>query len=406
MRDDPLLHALADARARTHELTRDLPDAPGAFEDAHVRWVLGHVARRQEAWILERGRGLPPLRDDAEAIWGGPAGARLPGRLITLAYAQAVLSRALEQVCRPYHDLAVCHEDGHGERLAWWRDAWAMPEPRFAARTAITRLSAVGAWTGDVDVPGGSYWLGALPGTHELVLDDETWAHRVEVAPFRIARAPVTNEEYERFVEAGGYADRRWWSEEGWSWRTSVDARHPLGWVRVNGGWCCMRWDRLEALPSHHPVVRVSHHEAEAYCRWAGRRLPTEAEWELAACSFDKRPWPWGDSPPAHARANLDARVGCTVDVAAHAEGDSPYGCRQMVGNVWEWTGSDFALYPGARAPALSAERTARALATRHVVLRGGSWATRARSIRATWREPQPPGRRDLFAGFRTCALV
>jgi iron(II)-dependent oxidoreductase len=160
----------------------------------------------------------------------------------------------------------------------------------------------------------------------------------------------------------------------------------------------------VELLPEHHPVVHVSLYEAEAYCRWAGRRLPTEAEWELAASSYDKRPLPWGDSPPTRAQANLDARAGCTVDVASCPEGDSPYGCRQMIGNVWEWTSSRFAVYP-AFADGLSAERTALALATPHYVLRGGSWAARSRSVRTTSREPQPPSRRDLFTGFRTCAL-
>jgi iron(II)-dependent oxidoreductase len=412
---DPVLDALADARARTFELALDLLEGRmGAPADAahgaqwrhrlHLQWVLGHVSWFQEKWVLHHARGARPLRDDADALWSRPSDAgRLPDLATTLAYANTVLDRALEQVHRPYHDLAIAHEDAHGEEIAAKRQSLGLPEPLFALHMATTRLSHVGPWPGDAEVPAGHYWLGALPGTHDFVLDDERWAHPVPIAAFRIARAPVTNEEYARFVDDGGYDRRAFWSDEGWAWRVEWGVQRPLAWLGSRGAWSCKRWDQVELLPEHHPVVHVSLYEAEAFCRWAGRRLPTEAEWELAASSYDKRPLPWGDASPTRAQANLDARAGCTVDVASCPEGDSPYGCRQMIGNVWEWTSSRFAVYPGF-ADGLSAERTAPALATPHHVLRGGSWATRGRSVRATSREPQPPGRRDLFAGFRTCA--
>jgi iron(II)-dependent oxidoreductase len=403
MVDDPLIEALLDARARTEELVLDLDATRWT---AALRWELAHLAWFQARWVLG-------AEEDGPYASAVPLHARgvppPPPRHDLLGYVNDVLDRVLTRVAAargaraPLVELAVCHEDAHTEALACARHAVGCPEPRWALRAVVTQMSPAGAWPGDADVPGGEYWLGALPGTPEVVLDDEKWAHPVPVRPFRIARAPVTNEEFARFVDDGGYGRRELWSEAGWTWRETVGASHPLHWVRRGDEWSCRRWDRVERLPAHHPVVHVSWYEAEAFCRWAKRRLPLEAEWELAASSHDKRPMPWGDAPQTRAHANLDARAGRTVDVAACPDGDSPYGCRQMLGNVWEWTASPFERFPG-WSDGLSATRTARALATPHMVLRGGSWATRGRTLRTTWREPQPPGTREAFAGFRTCA--
>jgi len=147
----------------------------------------------------------------------------------------------------------------------------------------------------------------------------------------------------------------------------------------------------------------VSWFEAEAYCRWAGRRLPTEPEWELAASTPDKRTFPWGDEPPNPTRARLDGfGLGC-CDVAALPAGDSHFGCRQMIGNVWEWTASDFLPYPGFVADPYR-EYSQPWFGT-HKVLRGGAWMTRSRLLRNTWRNFYQPDRRDVWAGFRTCAV-
>ncbi len=159
-------------------------------------------------------------------------------------------------------------------------------------------------------------------------------------------------------------------------------------------------------------MIHVNWHEARAWCRWAGRRLPTEAEWEAAALvepvpdgslSGTKRTFPWGNEIPDPARANLDGgRLG-TVDVAAHPGGDSPWGCRQMMGNVWEWTESAFLPYPGF-APDAYREYSEPSFGSRKV-LRGGAWATRGRMVTGMYRNFFGPERRDVFAGFRTVAL-
>jgi iron(II)-dependent oxidoreductase len=167
------------------------------------------------------------------------------------------------------------------------------------------------------------------------------------------------------------------------------------------------RFNQWGELAPDQPVLHVNWHEAQAFCRWRGRRLPTEAEWEYAAAQGapgEKRCYPWGTAAPAPSRANLDGRAAWCVDVAAGAEGDSVSGCRQMIGNVWEWTASPFRPYPGFSADPY-ADYSLPWFDT-HYVLRGGSFATRSRLIRNVYRNFYLPERRDIFAGFRTCALA
>jgi iron(II)-dependent oxidoreductase len=265
---------------------------------------------------------------------------------------------------------------------------------------------------GDVALPGGTFALGS---TREapFVFDNEKWAHPVEIAPFAIARAAVTQSDFAAFVEDGGYQHAELWSEAGWQWRTAAGAERPVYWRRQGASWERRDFDRWMPLEPHRPVIHVSWHEAQAYCRWARRRLPTEAEWEAAASlepdpegrgfADAKRRFPWGDAAPTPERANLDARAGGCVDVGALPGGDSAFGCRQMIGNVWEWTASDFLPYPGF-VPDMYADYSEPWFRT-HKVLRGGCWVTRARLLRNTWRNFYPADRRDAWAGFRTCAL-
>src|SRR5207249_1267464 len=152
------------------------------------------------------------------------------------------------------------------------------------------------------------------------------WAHAVELRPFSIARAPVTQQEFAAFVEDGGYRDRRFWSDSGWRWREKTESHQPVYWQREAGSrWLRRDYDRWVPLEPHRPVVHVNWYEAEAYCRWARRRLPTEVEWEAAAASNArgaKRRFPWGDSSPTPRAANLDGpALGC-MDVGALADGD------------------------------------------------------------------------------------
>jgi iron(II)-dependent oxidoreductase len=215
----------------------------------------------------------------------------------------------------------------------------------------------------------------------------------------------VTNDEYAAFVDDRGYHDERWWSEAGRAWRENSGAQHPVYWIRDSSGWFLREFDKQIPLPPHRPVIHVNWYEAEAYCSWARRRLPTEAEWEMAASSDpagSKRFFPWGDDNPSPLKANLDFRSLGPIDVGALPDSDSPFGCRQMIGNVWEWVANDFRPYPGYIVDPY--KEYSEPWFGDHKVLRGGCWATRSNLIRNTWRNFYTPDRRDVFAGFRTCS--
>jgi iron(II)-dependent oxidoreductase len=309
------------------------------------------------------------------------------------------------------YQLVTYHEDMHDEAFTYSRQTLGYPAPTFAVSTSA-RAAGSGPWPGDVPVSGGIWRLGSEPGDG-FVFDNEKWAHPVPVTPFRIARAPVTNAEFAAFVTDGGYREAAYWDPEGAKWREGCRAEHPVYWTRRGAReWTVRRFDREEPLAPDQPVIHVNWHEANAYCRWAGRRLPTEAEWEAAAAgapalpdtlSETKRAYPWGVEVPTPELANLDGgHLGC-VDVAAHPEGDSAWGCRQMIGNVWEWTASPFLPFPGF-APDAYKEYSEPAFGTRKV-LRGGAWVTRSRMVDNAYRNFFGPERRDVFAGFRTVAL-
>jgi gamma-glutamyl hercynylcysteine S-oxide synthase len=207
-------------------------------------------------------------------------------------------------------------------------------------------------------------------------------------------------------VEARGYQDARWWSPAGWAHLQRTGITAPRFWEREDGGWVRTRFGVREAVPPAEPVVHVSFHEAQAYAAWAGKRLPTEAEWEKAA-RFDpatgrSRRYPWGDEDPTPEHANLGQRHLRPAEVGAYPAGASPLGVEQLIGDVWEWTSSDFAGYPGFEVfPYPEYSRVF--FGPTYKVLRGGSFGTDAVACRGTFRNWDHPIRRQIFSGFR-CA--
>jgi iron(II)-dependent oxidoreductase len=237
--------------------------------------------------------------------------------------------------------------------------------------------------------------------------DNERPGHVVDLPAYYIDTTPVTCGGYLAFMEAGGYDDPGWWHPAGWEWRTSSGKRAPAFWSNEGGQWLRRRFGRVEPVPLDQPVQHVCWYEADAYARWAGKRLPTEAEWEKAA-RWDpgtrrSRRYPWGDAPaPDSARANLGQRRLHPAPVGSHAAGASAYGVRQLLGDVWEWTASDFAGYPGFSSFPYK-EYSEVFFGPDYKVLRGGSWATHPLACRGTFRNWDFPIRRQIFAGFR-CA--
>jgi iron(II)-dependent oxidoreductase len=259
-----------------------------------------------------------------------------------------------------------------------------------------------------VTVEGGTFTMGT--DLEPWAYDNERPAHPVTVAPFMIDAVPVTNGAFAEFIAAGGYDDPSWWTPEGWTHRTETGLEHPEFWRdEGDGSWSVLRFGTRNDVVADEPVQHVCWYEADAFARWAGKRLPTEAEWELAASwspDGTKRRYPWDDGPDpatvALAHANLGQQSLGPAPVGAYPTGVSPWGCHQMVGDVWEWTASDFAPYPGFRSFPYR-EYSEVFFGTEYKVLRGGSWATHPLAVRTTFRNWDYPVRRQIFAGFR-CA--
>ena len=418
---------LQDARARTLALSRDLNGerllGPRLSIVNPPLWEIGHVGWFQEYWCLRyQGNGglrtsmlahADNLYDSATVPHATRWDLPLPDFDATLSYLQQVLGRVLERIDREgateflqyFAQLAVFHEEMHCEAFTYSRQTLGYAAPATGGTCAT---ADAGAWPGDVEIAGGEFMLGAEPGTG-FVFDNEKWGHAVGVPPFCIARAPVTNADYAVFVEDGGYGRCELWSDNGWQWREQTGAQAPVYWQKRDGEWLQRHYDAMVAILPHRPVIHVNWYEADAYCRWARRRLPTEAEWEFAAATTPgsagrRRRFPWGDAAPSSRHANLFGVAGACVDVAACGKGDSGWGCRQMFGNVWEWTADWFGPYPGFEADPYK-EYSAPWFGN-HKVLRGGCFATHPGLLRNTWRNFYTPDRRDVFAGFRTCALV
>ncbi len=406
---------LADARARTLALVEDLDDAvlmPPLMEIVNpVLWEIGHIAWFQEKWCLRHLAGRDPLVANGDALFDSAAvehdtrwGLPMLTRDEILAYTARVLAEVTERLEqrdlapeeRWFHQLALFHEDMHGEALAYTRQTLELPPPAFAPEPE----AGEGALPGDAEFSSGTFRLGAT-GDEPFVFDNEKWAHEVEVTPFRLARAAVTQGEFAAFVEDRGYARRELWSDAGWRWREETGAEHPVYWRPAGGSWERRHYDCWRPLEADRAILHVAWYEAEAFCNWAGRRLPTEAEWEFAA-SATKARFPWGDDPETEGRAHVGLTADGCREVGALAAGDSAEGCRQMIGNVWEWTSTTFGPYPGFT-PDPYKEYSAPWFGD-HMVLRGGCFATRPRLLRNTWRNFYRPYRRDVFAGFRTAA--
>ena len=420
-----LSRMLRQARDRTLAYARDLAgDQLLGPKFAIVNpplWEIGHVGWFQEHWCLRHRPGAEPgpsLTENADALYDSAVVAHdtrwdlpLPGFDATMKYLGRILETVLARLDREgatehlryFVQLAAFHEEMHCEAFAYMRQTLGYTAPVNAVAAGSCDA---GIWPGDAEIAGGEFLLGANPAHPGFVFDNEKWGHPVRVAPFRMARAAVTNDEFAAFVEDKGYRSRELWSAAGWSWRERTGASKPLYWEKEGNGWTERKYDGRRRLRPHSPVMHINWYEAEAFCRWAGRRLPTEAEWEFAAAAAPgvngKRCYPWGDEEPLPRHANLFGAGARNADVAAFADGDSAWGCRQMFGNVWEWTADWFKPYPGfARDPY---KEYSEPWFGDHKVLRGGCHATRAGLLRNTWRNFYTPDRCDVFAGFRTCA--
>jgi iron(II)-dependent oxidoreductase len=415
---------LSEARERTMWLVESVSDAD--LERVHdplmspLVWDLGHIAAFEDLWVSGRGTGMAPLRPDLMEVYDAtetPRAGRgdLPylRRAEAVAYMDAVRERALRVLDQmdlspglgDLHaggfvwELIVQHEQQHTETMLQTLQLAApgtYSPPRRALPPAPDRgpggMVRIDAGPFDMGDPG--YWF---------AYDNERPRHELHLPAFQIDRLPVTNGDYLAFVEDGGYAREDLWDPDGWRWRMREGIERPLYWSADGSE---RRFDRVADIDPNRPVMHVSWFEADAFARWAGKRLPTEAEWEKAAAwgpyASGARRQPWGDDPPDHDLANLDQTAFGPAAAGAYSEGASAYGLLGMTGDAWEWTATDFAGYPSFKAYPYR-EYSELFFGSDYRVLRGGSWATRFRVVRNTMRNWDFPQRRQIFAGFR-CA--
>lgn len=422
-----LIDDLIDSRKRTLELVEGLDQQQiiGPMIDIvnPLLWEIGHTAYFHELWTLRHLDGATSFLENADELYDSISIAHddrwdLPLLSLddTKTYMQQVLDAEINRLTnKDVTDLdiyltryAVFHEDMHTEAYTYTRRTLSYPMPVFSNNVLNDESYDAGPLEGDVNIEGGSYQLGANKDS-SFCFDNEKWQHPVEIKPFAIARAATSYQQYAAFVEAGGYEDRQFWDEDGWGWLQNNNLKTPSGWKRdVEGNWLIKQFDQWQAMRPHAAVIHISWYEASAWCRWADRRLPFEAEWELAASGSpedinEKRMYPWGDDKPSEKHVNMNSRAMRTIDVGALPKGDSAFGCRQMLGNAWEWTADTFNPYPGFVADMY--QDYSQPLFGQTKVLRGGAWPTRSRMIRNTWRNYYGPDRNDVFAGFRSCAL-
>ena len=419
-----LARRLAEVRQRTLALIEPLDPAVLGRQIlpilSPIAWDLGHIANFEELWLVQQ---VTRPRSDArlDRVYDAITNPRptrpdlpIPEGEALFRYLHRVRTEALDVLERlPFdespllrdafvYELVAEHEEQHQETILQALQALTGPPYRPPRRRPPAPGRPLEAEM--IPIPGGSCRLGAAE--EGFAYDNERPAHPVEVPTFWIDAGPVTNGDYLAFVEERGYDRRQWWSEAGWAWRVKSEVQAPGYWTRVGPRWHRRRLDTVEPLVPREPVSHVSFHEAEAYARFVNKRLPTEAEWEKAAtwdpAARRARRYPWGDAPPGPEHANLDHWTFGPAEVGAYPAGRSFFGVQQMVGDLWEWTASDFQAYPGFRAFPYR-EYSEVFYGDRYKVLRGGSWATRPAVARATFRNWDFPQRRQLFAGFR-CA--
>jgi gamma-glutamyl hercynylcysteine S-oxide synthase len=417
---------LERVRQRSFRLTTEvLDDAELTTQHSSLMsplvWDLAHVGNYEELWLLRAAAGIEPMRPEIDNLYDAfehPRSERPRLPLLSPAessrYISLVRRKVLDSLDQirlegegPLLDQAfvyrmvIQHEHQHDEtmlathQLRKGSPALDLPEPPAVARAdGLPR---------EVLVPGGEFIMGTS--TDPWAYDNERPAHRVHVPAFYIDSTPTSNGSYLEFVEDGGYDDPRWWSPGGWEWRCVSGKRKPAFWLTESGQPLRRRLGRVEPLPLEEPVQHVCYFEAEAFTRWAGRRLPTEPEWEKAASwgpgATTKRRFPWGDDPPTDGHANLGQSRYRPTPVGSYPKGASAYGVHQLLGDVWEWTSTDFRGHPGFCVFPYP-EYSEVFFGSSYKVLRGGSWATDPAACRNTFRNWDYPVRRQIFAGFRT----
>lgn len=414
--------ALERARGRSTALTEAVADEDLVRQHSPLMsplvWDLAHVGNQEELWLLRDVGQQEPVRTDIDQIYDAFKHARVDRPALPLlgpsearSYVREVRHKVLDMLERTplsgrrltenafAFGMIAQHEQQHAETMLATHQLRHGEPVLYAPKPPQV---PVGKLPDEVLIPGGIFTMGT--DTEPWALDNERPAHSVYIAPFFIDTTPVSNGAYFDFIADGGYDNPRWWSEAGWRHRSEEGLFAPRFWQRDGDRWQRVRFGVVEPVPATEPVVHVCFYEAQAFASWAGKRLPTEAEWEKAA-RFDpetgrSRRYPWGDEDPTAEHANLGQRRLQPAAVGCYPAGASTLGVYQLIGDVWEWTSSEFQGYPGFRAFPYR-EYSEVFFDSGYRVLRGGSFGTDPVACRGTFRNWDLPIRRQIFSGFR-----
>jgi iron(II)-dependent oxidoreductase len=382
-------------------------------------WEVGHAAFFYEFFLLRKVASAEPRMPGYDSIWDSFEiehqkrweEGLVPNRDETFSYYERVLDEVRQFVdSEPYLvQYGIGHQNMHLESMIWCRQTLGLPAPSsYRASSATTEPAESAdpaesaesadpekAQQKDVDVPGGAYPIGT--DKDQFCFDCEKPTFRAPIEGFSISRTLVTNAQFQAFVDDNGYGRTDLWSFRGRVWLDQSKATQPVYWRDGQ----LRHFDQWLDRPAHAPVTHVNYWEAEAYCNWAGRRLPSEHEWEAAARGPDGRVYPWGDAMDSDL-VDMDGSALALGEVGELEAGKSWCGALQMLGTVWEWTTSQFLPYDGFCCdmyPYMSTLQFGD-----HITTKGGSAATSSCLIRASYRQAYFPDRRDAFTGFRTCA--
>ncbi|MBF6330687.1 ergothioneine biosynthesis protein EgtB [Nocardia transvalensis] len=417
-----IAQVLTRSRARTATLTDCLDEDELVAQHSRLMsplvWDLAHIGNQEELWLVRDVGGREPVRADIDHLYDAFQHPRADRPALPLldpiearGYVGTVRQKVWDVLDRNQlrgsrlidggfaFGMIAQHEQQHDETML----ATHQLRSGSAVLSAAPAPTAQVRVSGEIVVPAGEFTMGTS--TDAWALDNERPAHRVHVPGFAIDAAPVTNAQYQEFIADGGYERPELWSERGWAHRCEAGLTAPQFWERDGDNrWWRRVFGTMRLVRPQQPVVHVCWFEAEAYARWAGKRLPTEAEWEKAA-RFDpatgrSRRYPWGDAEPDERTANLGQRHLEPAEVGAYPAGATPAGVHQLIGDVWEWTASGFEPYPGFEAFPYR-EYSEVFFGGDYKVLRGGCFGTDPVACRGTFRNWDHPIRRQIFAGFR-----
>ena len=310
-----------------------------------------------------------------------------------------VISRPLDKETAYLFTMAIHHESQHQELLVY--DLQHLLGDQYRPTKVNQSPVSSNKEKKSIKVDGGLYNLGYSG--KDYCYDIELPEHKTYLNDYQIDNLLTSNAEYLEFIQDGGYEDYSFWLSDGWDAVKKNEWKAPMYWEKEGDDWITRDFAGKRKINPDEPVCHVSYYEAAAYCKWANKRLPTEAEWEKAALWNDEKKiktiFPWGNEKPTELHANLlESNIWNCSNVGAYENGKSSYGCYQMIGDVWEWTSSEFMGYPGFKS---GFDEYNDKWFTNQKVLRGGSFGTPSRSIRGSYRNFFRLDERWLISGFR-----